>query len=456
MVRRYRMTALSALAACWIAACGTTEPPAPVVGVTLATRADTLWADSTRQLTVLPTDAAGNAVFGRTVFWTSSDPAVASVEDGLVTGRATGEAWITATVEERQDSARITVWRPFLARTISVAGDLACASDLVGRPWCWGFNWAGAVGAGTTEFAVPAPAPVFRRTLEGVTAMGDHACGLDGGVAWCWGYNGSGQLGDGTIRGSVLPIPVSGGLTFSALGGSEGTTCGLSGGTAFCWGRTGPSPPHAFPQPVVTNLRTITVGYFHVCALDAGSRAYCWGSNIYGQLGGSTGFGAVDDGRVFVSLAAGGLHTCAVSSGGTASCWGRNYFGQLGDGGTTDRSAPTAVSAPTGLTFSAVTAGDVHTCAVTSQGQAFCWGNNAEGELGDGTTTVRRIPTPVATSLRFTELAAGHAFTCGLTAEGPVFCWGSNGAGRLGIDSRVANQLQPLVPVLLRRGQEGR
>ena len=135
----------------------------------------------------------------------------------------------------------------------------------------------------------------------------------------------------------------------------------------------------------------------------SGGTAYCWGGNYFGQLGDGTGGNggdqsanrlvpvAVSGGRTYTALAAGDAHTCGLATGGTAYCWGYNGNGQLGDGTSgnggdqsADRLVPVAVSG--GRTYTALVAGGEHTCGLATGGTAYCWGWNAYGQLGDGTS----------------------------------------------------------------------
>jgi alpha-tubulin suppressor-like RCC1 family protein len=118
------------------------------------------------------------------------------------------------------------------------------------------------------------------------------------------------------------------------------------------------------------------------------------------------------DSRLFVTASAGGEHTCGITVDGRLLCWGRNYWAQLGDGTTSDRRIPTPVAAST--SFSAVSAGGAHTCALTPEGVAYCWGENGLGQLGIGSDEHEKAhPTLVDTEARFTSISAGRNHTAG-------------------------------------------
>jgi alpha-tubulin suppressor-like RCC1 family protein len=144
----------------------------------------------------------------------------------------------------------------------------------------------------------------------------------------------------------------------------------------------------------------------------------------------------VGGGLTFDRLAAGGAHTCALTGDGTAYCWGDNAAGQLGDNTNTRRTGPVAVV--TDLRFVVLDLGAAHTCGLTAAGAAYCWGDNTRGQLGDGTIAPRSTPGPVDGDHIFTQIAAGGfsiGHTCGLTTAGAAYCWGNNENGRLGIGS---------------------
>jgi alpha-tubulin suppressor-like RCC1 family protein len=141
----------------------------------------------------------------------------------------------------------------------------------------------------------------------------------------------------------------------------------------------------------------------------------------------------VPGGLVFTQLAGGGAHTCGLVADGSAYCWGNNEQGQLGNGATVSTSTPVAVSG--GLRFAAIDTGASHTCGLTGSGTAYCWGRNDRGQLGDGTTVARSTPVAVSGGARFQTVTAGGfgvGHTCGLTTGNEALCWGDNERGQLG------------------------
>ncbi|HMG18254.1 MAG TPA: hypothetical protein VK573_05980 [Gemmatimonadales bacterium] len=287
-----------------------------------------------------------------------------------------------------------------------------------------------------------------------VSAGANHTCAITSrGSAYCWGDNSYGELGDGITDGirSAVPVKVLGSLTFAAVSAGAGHTCGLTtDSAAYCWGAggalgdgstTGPEQcgfAHvrcsAVPVAVLGGLTFASTtsgggGGFHTCGVAIGGQAYCWGFNGWGELGDGTNVEraspvAVVGGHTFAELDAGAGHTCGVTTGGDAYCWGSNSFGELGNGGDTALLHPTPIAVVGGLTFTSVSAGYTHTCGVATGGQAYCWGNNYMGKLGNGDTTDEASPVAVFGGLTFTTVSAEADQTCGLTVEGVAYCWG--------------------------------
>jgi alpha-tubulin suppressor-like RCC1 family protein len=137
---------------------------------------------------------------------------------------------------------------------------------------------------------------------------------------------------------------------------------------------------------------------------------------------------------VLRQLAVGSYWTCGISPTNVAYCWGANSYGQLGDGSTSDRMKPVPVASSLAFSSISAAAGDAgHTCAVTTAGAGYCWGRNNAGQLGDGTTTASSIPVAVAGGLTFQSISAGYDHSCGVTTTGEAYCWGNNDHKALGI-----------------------
>lgn len=197
-------------------------------------------------------------------------------------------------------------------------------------------------------------------------------------------------------------------------------------------------------DPVSTQ---VAAGSYHTCALTTAGQVQCWGRNDYGQLGNgsisprSPSSVPVSGLSNVVAIATGGYHTCALTTLGKVWCWGYNADGELGDGTTSSRGTPKAVGIDNVV---AITAGGHHTCALTTAGAAYCWGLNSFGQLGDGTNADSLTPVAVK-SLATGVLAirAGFAYTCALTATGGVQCWGNNDSGQLG-DGTTTSRSVPM------------
>ncbi|MFC7531511.1 RCC1 domain-containing protein [Actinoplanes sp. GCM10030250] len=351
-----------------------------------------------------------------------------------------------------------------------VAGNShTCQLDGNGKAYCWGEGDHGRLGNGsvvsqTRPTAVEAPAGV---TLTQLAAGGSHTCGLGNDTkSYCWGRGYKGQLGNSGVADQARPVAVRApaGVVFTQLVAGDEHTCGLAGDSrAYCWGdgdygQLGNADlvrqmtPEVVNAPAGVTFTRLAAGGVHTCGLGADTKAYCWGNGVYGQLGNGGTVGqlspvAVDApaGVIFTELAVGRFHTCGLAGDHQAYCWGEEGSGALGDGGTDDRSRPVAVSAPAGVSFIQLAAGNGHTCGLGSDTRAYCWGSGGSGALGDGGTDDRSRPVAVQApaGVAFTQLAAGEDHTCGLTGAAKVYCWGAGRSGALG-DGGTADRSRPV------------
>lgn len=202
----------------------------------------------------------------------------------------------------------------------------------------------------------------------------------------------------------------------------------------------------------------VSAGLQHTCALDNAGKAWCWGANTYLQLGEATANTCADVGtcarrplevsgaHVFTDIAAGATHTCALKANGEVWCWGGGLEGSgagfLGTGAILKSVAPVKVTADSA--FVAIAVGASNSCALTASGQAWCWGKNARGEVGDSSQVARTVPVPVRTDARFTGITLGNSHSCGLRDNGVVLCWGWNRFGQLGVEQVSYNNVAAL------------
>lgn len=332
------------------------------------------------------------------------------------------------------------------ARNLAVGETTACAIAASNALYCWGDNAHAELGLALSDTTTlreypTAPAGLQHSFVQLSYGNGQFFCGIDAArSAICWGRGQWGELGGGTLGGlRNLPATVLGGISWANIFTGRLSTCGVS----------------------VAGI------------------GYCWGSNQWGEVGnssvpvsvnpatsGTTAPLAVEGGLTFTSVVTGWLHACGISSSGSAYCWGQNSYGQLGIGAA-DFNQTHLTPAPVagGLKFIQLSLGARYTCGITVDHRGYCWGENYSGQLGDGTTTNRGSPTPVAGGHHFAYIASGSGFegntntppppswpvgsiahTCALAEDGTAFCWGRNGNGQLG-DGTSSDRSSP-APVL--------
>ena len=299
------------------------------------------------------------------------------------------------------------------------------------------------------------------RARAGVTALGPTNRGprraelrgalLAGAVIAVVGCGGAGN-GSGGGGSNATSSSTGGGASTSAGGAGQGGAGagGQGGATASSGGAPATSASSGVGGVGGTgglsatgNGQTVSANLSQSCALTTAGGVVCWGTNDSGQLG--DGSMTTSDVPVAVSglssgiatVTAGGVHTCALTATGGVLCWGSNSDGELGDGTTNPSEVPISVPGVTsGVT--SLSAGYQHVCAVTSAGAAICWGENQSGQLGDGTIVDKLSPTQVVgLDSGIAAIAAGQFHSCALTTAGGVMCWGYNGYGELGDGSET-------------------
>jgi alpha-tubulin suppressor-like RCC1 family protein len=347
-----------------------------------------------------------------------------------------------------------------------------CAVAADGTGYCWGLNSSGRLGVGDYESrAVPTPIAGGHRFRQVSTSF-HHSCGVTvDGTVYCWGSSSSGQVGIpnrdecGTSGGRVpsgiqcvlTPVAAAPDIEFSWVGTGMMHTCALAvDGRAYCWGSNtwgqigdGSDQPSMTPVAVAGSHRfaSLAVGPRHTCGLTADGRAYCWGVGEEGQLG----IGAalrqdefravpteVSGGVTFERLDAAYSQTCGITTGGAAYCWGRVA---TADGEPANHLAPAALDLPGAVV--AISGSDNHTCAVGRDGTLYCWGANSYGELAQPVSAIR-APAPVAAPRRFRGVSVGSGHSCGVVDSGEVVCWGQGIYGQLG-DGSGSNTHVPVV-----------
>jgi alpha-tubulin suppressor-like RCC1 family protein len=384
----------------------------------------------------------------------------------------------------------LTAEAPLTFKAIDT-GAHTCALTTEGKAYCWGRNTWGNVGDGTTiDRTTPVPVAGGHTFATISTAYANTCAVTVQGVGYCWGSNGVGQLGDGTRTNRTVPTPVATSQTFTSISTNNGATCGLTpSGDAYCWGanKSGMVGAGAVscgsegctaPLKVSGNLTfaSVSVGAYTTCGRTTSGRTYCWGGNVFGELGIGTATGPevcpdpyvvstlvppggsacsmvpleLTGGIALRAVYAGGFFTCGLDDDGQAYCWGANNTGEFGNGTKSSfspNSVPTA-AAP-GYRFSLLDTGNQRLCGVTLTGEAYCWGLALYG-AGCGETSCAGSTTPslVPGGNAFTSITGGKGgHRCGLTGSGQAYCWGGNTYGALGNGSTVNNP----VPVAVRR-----
>jgi alpha-tubulin suppressor-like RCC1 family protein len=276
-----------------------------------------------------------------------------------------------------------------------------CGVRKNGKLYCWGDDNKGQIG----DEDEPIPASVPRRigTFEdwaSVSAGDAHTCGVrKNGKLYCWGDDYSGQIGDGDTNASPVTAP-------------------LRIGTFEDWG-------------------TVSAGHGHTCGARTNGKLYCWGDDSRGQIGDNDDVGATAPRRIgtfedWANVSAGGYHSCGVRKNGKLYCWGWDANGQVGNGDQPTHRTLTPQRVGTFEDWASTSAGWIHSCGVRKNGKLYCWGNDGEDQVGNGSPAGDVIaPQRLGSYEDWTSASAGGFHSCAIRAL-KLYCWGLDASGQVG------------------------
>lgn len=401
---------LASVAACAaLAACSeSTSPPTPK-SVAFATDAASIVADDALSLAATVTMSDGSVGPQSLIAYSTAVPAVATVDSrGLVTAIAAGTTTISAQVDTFHDEVLVTVsWAPITGITFNRDTATLLLDDSLST----------AVVVANSH-SRPAPNAVVSYSSSSTDVATVDANGRIRTFA----------TGSATITATVENLHSNINVT------------------------------------VVPHFTQLATGAQHNCGITGTHRLYCWGSDIYGNLGVGTSLPncpeiggrcslvpiPVTGAERFVYVTAGDIHSCALTSSGAAYCWGANHYGQTGTGSVGGEvRVPTAVIG--GHTFSSISATRMGTCGIDTSGDAWCWGWDDSGQLGAGVTGADRCtffstnepcsgtPLKVAGPVRFAEVMGAERFSCGRDIAGAAYCWGAEVGGTDATDCQLGH-----------------
>ena len=341
---------------------------------------------------------------------------------------------------------------------VAAGWGFTCALTTTGGVKCWGSNSDAALGDGTyIDHYTPAAVSGLAAGVLAIAAGATHACAvLATNHVKCWGDNTYGQIGDDSTTDATTPEDVLWVSTATAVTAGIRHTCALMANDVRCWGdnafgelgdfSTTSSKTAVSVFGISSSTAAIASGSYHTCAFGTYGDVECWGLNNAGQLGDGTTTNRTTPTSTAPTVRAtslgsanAGTTTCVVTRDGTVNCWGDNVQDQLLDPTPMSRATPVAVSGMTNAT-SLISSRSGYTCVALSSGGVRCWGDNASGQLGDGTSTTSGTPRAVSgVGGTVLSLSAGGDFACAVTFAGGTACWGGRVVPRAGNESLIRN-----------------
>jgi alpha-tubulin suppressor-like RCC1 family protein len=338
-----------------------------------------------------------------------------------------------------------------------------CAITTGGILKCWGYNAFGTVGDGTTTDATSPTVIDSGTTYAALTNSLTHTtCAITtSGVLKCWGQGTNGQIGNGASSNRLGPTIVNSGVSFSTVSNSQNAACAITTtGILKCWGldrnfNIGLAVNTSYSSPQIIHsgesFSQVIVSDSRMCALNSLNVMKCSGQRLMGQMGDGLisqfhSFTSVPALDAYSTLSLSGQYmTAGISSAGTLWSWG---YGKSATDLPGDASAQEMIINPVqvavGSTFTKVSKGNRHTCAIRADQKLYCWGYNTYGNIGDGTLVNKQIPVAVDAANNYIQIAAGNFFTCGILSTGVLKCWGDNSNNSLG-DNSTTQRTTPVV-----------
>lgn len=320
---------------------------------------------------------------------------------------------------------------------LSSLNEHTCGIDDQNDAYCWGSGYKGMLGNNSEDDKNTPTIVSGGLKWKSISAGYYHSCGITvDDEAYCWGWNRRGAIGDNTTVDRWVPTLVLGGHTWKSISAGYDTSCGVNtSGVAYCWGDggvavTGNSDLGLQLQlgvPVAGGLtwESISIGPEHACGLTTDSLAYCWGYGGLGQLGDGVDYSweeapvPVLGGHTFKSLVSGLYHVCGITLTDAAYCWGYSEYGQLGDNidyaSTFIYNNATPVLVVGGHSWKKIDPGYQQTCGITTSGDAYCWGRQTSGQLGNNVSIgFEMSPNIVSGDHTWLDIVAGLGFAVGL------------------------------------------
>jgi len=353
-----------------------------------------------------------------------------------------------------------------LSAKLSAGSRHTCFVKSTGQLYCWGWNVSGQIGDNSKTDRL-SPYAVSGMTSVTQVAAGDGVtCALKSdNTMWCWGQDDQGQCGQGSAGSTYLVPKKVLGLPSKTIvqiqAGIYNVYALMSDGTIYAWGTNnggqlgiGQGPEYSYTPVQVstssglTNAAVLAMVYIHACAIDTKGDIYCWGAGSNGELGnGATAPKYTPTlvpglSKKPIAVDVGIQHTCGLLADGTSWCWGYNSGGRLAVGsGTNPIKLPAQVlSAPTA---SALSVGGYHSCILEPDATMMCWGENYDGQVGNGGGGILSVATDTSIS-NVAVVSAGGFHTCAQKKDLTVWCWGKNEKGQVGIGNTTTPKNIPV------------